>query len=87
MEAAEGKNVQILEELNRDIEYLALNLRKFIRKQVTGFKKRGVVIGVSGGIDSALEPKSARALECHTRKCPSPLSSGHLTSMIRRSRL
>ena len=54
MEAAEGKNVQILEELNRDIEYLALNLRKFIRKQVTGFKKRGVVIGVSGGIDSAV---------------------------------
>ena len=54
METAEDKNVQILEELNRDIENLALNLREFIKNQVTGFKKRGVVLGVSGGIDSAV---------------------------------
>ena len=51
MEAAEGKNVHILEELNRDIENLSLNLKKFIKEQVSVFKKRGVVIGVSGGID------------------------------------
>jgi NAD+ synthase len=54
MQTAEDKNVQIIEELNRDIENLALNLRSFIKSQITGFKKKGVVLGVSGGIDSAV---------------------------------
>jgi NAD+ synthase len=47
-------NVHILNELNRDIDELAEELKLFIRDQVTGFKKKGVVLGVSGGIDSAV---------------------------------
>ena len=46
--------LQIMEELNRDIENLALNIRGFIKNQIAGFKKKGVVLGVSGGIDSAV---------------------------------
>lgn len=46
--------MNILEELNRDIDELALNLRHFIRDNVAGFKKRGVLLGVSGGVDSAV---------------------------------
>lgn len=47
-------NVQILNELNRDIDELTEELKLFIRDQVTGFKKKGAVLGVSGGIDSAV---------------------------------
>jgi NAD+ synthase len=47
-------NIQILNELNRDIGELAEELKLFIRDQVTGFKKKGVVLGVSGGVDSAV---------------------------------
>ena len=47
-------NVLSLNQLNRDIGELAKNIRGFIRDQVTGFKKKGVVLGVSGGIDSAV---------------------------------
>jgi NAD+ synthase len=47
-------NVNILNELNRDSDKLAENLKGFIRDQVTAFKKKGVVLGVSGGIDSAV---------------------------------
>ncbi|HOW14796.1 NAD(+) synthase [Methanosarcina sp.] len=47
-------NFQIMNELNRDIDELAEELKLFIRDQVTDFKKKGVVLGVSGGIDSAV---------------------------------
>lgn len=47
-------SLQILNELNRDADKLAENLKVFIRDQVTAFKKKGVVLGVSGGIDSAV---------------------------------
>ena len=50
----DSNNVQILDELNRDTDKLAERLRGFIRDQVTAFKKKGVVLGVSGGIDSAV---------------------------------
>lgn len=46
--------MQILDELNRDIDEVALTLRHFIKEQIVGFKKKGAVIGVSGGIDSAV---------------------------------
>lgn len=51
---ADYSNMQIMDELNRDIDKLAENIRSFIRDQVTVFKKKGVVLGVSGGIDSAV---------------------------------
>lgn len=54
MQASEEPNIKIMEELNRDIEDLALNIRAFIKNQILGFKKKGVVLGVSGGIDSAV---------------------------------
>ncbi len=54
MHVKEELNVRILEELNRDIGDLALNLRKFIKDNIVGFKKKGAVLGVSGGIDSAV---------------------------------
>lgn len=54
MQVKEELNVRILEELNRDIGDLALNLRKFIKDNIVGFKKKGAVLGVSGGIDSAV---------------------------------
>jgi NAD+ synthase len=54
MQVTEELNVNILEKLNANIGDIALKLRGFIRDQVTGFKKKGVVIGVSGGIDSAV---------------------------------
>ncbi|WP_410507548.1 NAD(+) synthase [Methanosarcina hadiensis] len=47
-------DIHILNELNRDIGELVKELKFFIRDQVTGFKKKGVVLGVSGGIDSAV---------------------------------
>jgi NAD+ synthase len=47
-------SIQILNELNRDIDELAEELKLFIRDKVTDFKKKGVVLGVSGGIDSAV---------------------------------
>lgn len=46
--------MQILDELNRDIDEVALTLRHFIKEQIVGFKKKGAVVGVSGGIDSAV---------------------------------
>ena len=54
MQVKEELNVRILEELNRDIGDVALNLRKFIKDNIVGFKKKGAVLGVSGGIDSAV---------------------------------
>jgi NAD+ synthase len=54
MQAVKEINVQIMEELNRDIENLALNIRGFIKDQIADFKKKGAVLGVSGGIDSAV---------------------------------
>jgi NAD+ synthase len=54
MQVVEELNVQIMEEFNRDIENLALNIRSFIKSQILSFKKKGVVLGVSGGIDSAV---------------------------------
>lgn len=46
--------MNILNELNRDIDKLALELRSFIKANVAGFKKKGVLLGVSGGVDSAV---------------------------------
>lgn len=54
MQVVEELNVQIMEELNRDIENLVLNIRSFIKSQILSFKKKGAVLGVSGGIDSAV---------------------------------
>jgi NAD+ synthase len=54
MQVKEELNVRILEELNRDIGDVALNLRSFIKENIVGFKKKGAVLGVSGGIDSAV---------------------------------
>ncbi len=36
------------------LEDVALNIRSFIKDQIVGFKKKGAVLGVSGGIDSAV---------------------------------
>ena len=46
--------MQIMDELNRDIDEVALTLRHFIKEKIVGFKKKGAVIGVSGGVDSAV---------------------------------
>ena len=54
MQAVEELNVNIIEALNIDIENLASNIRSFIRTQMARFKKKGVLLGVSGGIDSAV---------------------------------
>lgn len=54
MQVAEEMSINIIEELNGNIGNIALKLRGFIRDQVASFKKKGVVIGVSGGIDSAV---------------------------------
>ncbi|RXA19385.1 NAD(+) synthase [Methanosarcina sp. MSH10X1] len=54
MQVMEETSVNIIEALKGDIDSIALKLRGFIRDQVTGFKKKGVIIGVSGGIDSAV---------------------------------
>ena len=36
------------------MEIWLLNIRSFIKNQIVGFKKKGAVLGVSGGIDSAV---------------------------------
>jgi NAD+ synthase len=54
MQVAKEMNINIMEELTRDIGSVALNLRSFIKDQIVGFKKKGAVLGVSGGIDSAV---------------------------------
>ncbi len=46
--------MQIMDELTRDIDEVALTLRHFIKEKIVGFKKKGAVIGVSGGVDSAV---------------------------------
>jgi len=46
--------MQILDEFNKDIDRLSLDLRDFIKQTVIDFKKKGVVLGVSGGVDSAV---------------------------------
>lgn len=52
--SSDYSTTQIMDGFNRDIDKLAENLRGFIRNQVTAFKKKGVVLGVSGGVDSAV---------------------------------
>jgi NAD+ synthase len=54
MKLKEELNVRIIEELNSDIGDVALNIRNFIKENIVGFKKKGAVLGVSGGIDSAV---------------------------------
>jgi NAD+ synthase len=54
MKLKEELNVMIIEELNSDIGDVALNIRNFIKENIVGFKKKGAVLGVSGGIDSAV---------------------------------
>jgi len=44
----------IIDELNKDTEKNAFKIRTFIKRKVQDFKKKGVVVGVSGGIDSAV---------------------------------
>jgi len=46
--------MQIMDELTRDIDEIALILSHFIKEKIVGFKKKGAVIGVSGGVDSAV---------------------------------
>ncbi len=46
--------MQIMDELTRDMDEVALIIRHFIKEKIVGFKKKGTVIGVSGGIDSAV---------------------------------
>ncbi|MEL4304283.1 NAD(+) synthase [Methanococcoides sp. LMO-2] len=46
--------MKIIDEINKDTEENASKIRTFIKDYVKDFKKRGVVIGVSGGIDSAV---------------------------------
>ena len=54
MQVVDSLDVNIAGELRRDIDNVALNIRGFIKDQIVGFKKKGVVLGVSGGIDSAV---------------------------------
>ena len=54
MQVVDSLDVNIMGELRRDIDNVALNIRGFIKDQIVGFKKKGVVLGVSGGIDSAV---------------------------------
>ena len=54
MQVVDSLDVNIAGELTRDIDNVALNIRGFIKDQIVGFKKKGVVLGVSGGIDSAV---------------------------------
>jgi NAD+ synthase len=54
MQVVKEPNVLIMEELNRDIKNIALNIKAFIKSQITCFKKKGAILGVSGGIDSAV---------------------------------
>lgn len=54
MQITKEMNINIMEELTRDIGDVALNLKSFIKDQIVGFKKKGAVLGVSGGIDSAV---------------------------------
>lgn len=46
--------MDIMQDFNRDIEKIALKIRYFIKNYVAEYKKKGVIIGVSGGIDSAV---------------------------------
>ena len=46
--------MQILNELNKDTEMIAKIIGVFIKDQIVTFKKKGIVIGVSGGVDSAV---------------------------------
>ncbi len=61
-------DVLILNELNRDIGELAKNIRGFIRDQVTGFKKKGVVLGGIGRYRFSCSP-DAMCSGVRQRKC------------------
>ena len=37
-----------------DLERLSLKIEEFIREQVERFRKNGVILGLSGGIDSSV---------------------------------
>ena len=63
MDTAERNGFNIKNEMLKNCEDLKKNLSTFIRETVRGqFRKDGIVIGISGGVDSAVV--AALAVEC-----------------------
>lgn len=46
--------MDIMQELNSDVDKIALKIKIFIKDHLVKYKKKGIVIGVSGGVDSAV---------------------------------